>query len=86
VQVLTAFGASASTMIKVDCDPALQQDIYLAMVITEEGGLLAGNVSANSFRIECGANLAEPNRLDRGNGRSADAPRGRDDNRGRKDK
>jgi len=84
VQLVTDFGAgTAQTDILVDCDAALDQDIYLSTGIVEAGGLVGGNVSGNSFRVECGANLADPERLDRGRGRSADAPRGRDNNRGR---
>ena len=83
-QAVNPFGAgTAQADILVPCDAALDQDIYLSTVIVEAGGLVGGNVSGNSFRVECGANLAEPEREDRGRGRSADAPRGRDNNRGR---
>ena len=83
-QAVNDFGAQAS--IKVDCDPAVQQDIYLATALVDENGLVTDNVSGNSFRIECGANLAEPNRPDRDRGRSGDAPRGRDNNRGQRER
>jgi hypothetical protein len=79
-------GGRVSTSIKVDCDPATQQDVYLSTVLVEPSGLAGGNGSANSFRIECGANLAEPERPDRGRGRSGDAPRGRGENRGQRDR
>ena len=84
VQVPTALGGVAT--VKVDCDLAVQQDMYLGIMLVEENGLVGGNVSANSFRIECGAQLAEPNRPDRERGRSADAPRGRDENRGQRER
>lgn len=84
VQAMNEIGAQAS--IKVDCDPAVQQDIYLATALVDENGLVTANVSGNSFRIECGANLAEPNRPDRDRGRSDDAPRGRDNNRGQRER
>jgi len=88
-QLVNDFGTP--TDITVDCDPALQQDLYLATAIVEKAadgtiGLITDNVSQNSFRIECGANLAEPNRPDRGRGRSADAPRGRGNNRGQRER
>jgi hypothetical protein len=83
-QAATPFGQQAS--VRVDCDPAVQQDLYLATAIVEANGLITNNLSANSFRIECGANLAEPNRPDRDRGRSGDAPRGRDNNRGQRDR
>ena len=84
VQTPTAFGAQAT--ITVDCDPAVQQDIYLATAIVDTNGMVTDNVSANSFRIECGANLAEPSRPDRSRGRSGDAPRGRGNNRGQRER
>jgi hypothetical protein len=84
VQAVNDFGTQAS--IKVDCDPAVQQDIYLATAIVDANGMMTSNVSGNSFRIECGANLAEPNRPDRDRGRSADAPRGRGNNRGERER
>jgi hypothetical protein len=83
-QPVNAFGTQAS--IKVDCDPAVQQDLYLATALVDVNGYRTDNVSGNSFRIECGANLAEPNRPDRDRGRSADAPRGRDNNRGQRER
>ena len=83
-QAMTAFGST--TDVVVDCDPALQQDLYIATMFVEENGLVGGNVSANSLLMPCGANLAEPDRPDRSRGRSADAPRGRDNNRGQRDR
>jgi hypothetical protein len=83
-QAVNDFGTQAS--IRVDCDPAVQQDIYLATALVDANGYMTDNVSGNSFRIECGANLAEPNRPDRDRGRSGDAPRGRGDNRGQRDR
>lgn len=72
----------ASTSVTVSCDPALQQDLYLSTALVDtNSGLVGPNVSTNSFRVECGANLAEPGRRDPG--KSGDAPRGRDQNRGR---
>jgi hypothetical protein len=83
-QTPTAFGQTATVV--VDCDPALQQDLYIATSIVDSNGYATDIVSANSLRIECGAQLAEPNRPDRDRGRSADAPRGRDNNRGQRDR
>jgi hypothetical protein len=86
-QPITSLSAGRATAnVTVSCDPGLEQDLYLATALmAEEGpggiGLGGGNVSTSSFRVECGANYAEPNRPDRG--RSGDAPRGRDENRGR---
>jgi hypothetical protein len=73
-------------MVTVSCDPAVQSDLYLstAFVAAAAGGISGPNSSNNSFRLECGANVVEdPTRPDRNQGRSDDAPRGRDDNRGR---
>ena len=73
-------------MIIIDCNPALSEQVYLATALVEQGGLVGANVSENSFTIECDSQLAEPNRPDRGRGRSSDAPRGRDNNRGQRDR
>ncbi len=86
-QPVTPFGGGTSQLdLLVDCNPTLEQDIYLTTVLVEPGGLVGENVSGNSLRLECGANLAEPERPDRERGRSADAPRGRGNNRGQRDR
>lgn len=83
-QPVTPIGGNA--MVRVDCDPAVANDLYLStqLVGASAGGMAGANGSSNSFRVECGANVVDdPTRPDRDSGRSDDAPRGRDDNRGR---
>ena len=74
--------------INVACTAGQSEEVYLAIALVEEGGLVGLNVSENSFRVECDSTLAEPSRPDRGDerGRSADAPRGRGNNRGQRNK
>jgi hypothetical protein len=77
-----------TTTVRVDCDPATASDLYLsAQLVGAAGGGMAGpDGSANSFRVECGANVVDedPSRPDRDTpGNSGDAPRGRDQNHGR---
>lgn len=83
--VTPANGQKAVSQVQVDCNEAAQEDLYLATMLVLDpasaGGFSGGNVSQNSFLVECGANLAEPNRPDRG--RDDEAPRGRGNNRGR---
>jgi hypothetical protein len=83
--VTPANGQKAVAQVQVDCDEAAQEDLYLSTMLVLDpgsaGGFSGGNVSQNSFLVECGANLAVPNRQDRG--RSDEAPRGRGNDRGR---
>jgi hypothetical protein len=78
------------TMVRVDCDPTVATDLYLGTQLTGPvpgGSGMGGQFgSANSTRIFCGDNsnvVTDPTRPDRNEGRSDDAPRGRDENRGR---
>jgi len=79
--------AGGTAQIRVDCDPGVENDLYLAtQLVGNAGGGMAGPASSsNSFRVECGANVVDndPSRPDRDNGQSGDAPRGRDNNKGR---
>ena len=83
--VTPANGQKAVAQVQVDCDETFDEDLYLSTLLVVDpasaGGFSGGNVSQDSFLVECGANLADPNRPDRG--RDADAPRGRGNNRGR---
>jgi hypothetical protein len=79
-QGTTAFGGSAT--VRADCDPAVAQDLYLALAIVGEGAtpFITSHVSRNSTLIRCGANMAEPG----GNRPSDPRPdRGRDGSRSR---
>ncbi|HXV77634.1 MAG TPA: hypothetical protein VD788_15075 [Candidatus Polarisedimenticolaceae bacterium] len=83
-QAPTPFGQTAT--VRVDCDPAVQSDVYLSTeIVGDSVGVMSGrHVSGNSFRVECGANVVDdPTRPDRDQGQSDEAPRGRDENRGR---
>lgn len=95
-QPTTPFSAGRATAgVSVDCgDPALGYDVYLATSLGASGegpaGLQLSNVSQSSFQVKCGNyQLAEPNRPQRPEatpGRSGDAPRGRDSNRGNRER
>jgi hypothetical protein len=83
---VTAFGGTADAV--ADCDPATEQDLYLGVAVVGANGANAPfeniSVSANSTRIPCGANLADPGRPGRGGKRGTDPrpDRGRDGARG----
>jgi hypothetical protein len=79
-QGTTAFGGSVA--VRANCDPAIAQDLYLAIAIVGEGTtpFITSHVSRNSTMVQCGANLADP----QGNRPSDPRPdRGRDGTRHR---
>lgn len=59
-QVTTPFGGQVA--VKADCNPALDQDLYLATQVVGEGAtpFTALFLSGRSTRVPCGANLADP--------------------------
>ena len=78
-QPITALDGTAS--VRADCDPALNQDLYLSVVLVGEGAtpFTTAHVSENSTLVHCGATLANPDapgnrpsdpRPDRGRDRS----------------
>lgn len=59
-QPVTPFNGTAN--VRADCDPALNQDLYLSIVLVGEGAtpFTTAHVSENSTLVSCGATLANP--------------------------
>ncbi len=53
---------NGSTSVRADCDPALNQDLYIAVAIVGEGAtpFITTHVSQNSTLVHCGATFADP--------------------------
>ena len=80
-QPVTAHGGTA--MAVADCDPTVEQDLYLGVVFAGTDGFETAVVSANSTLVPCGANMADPGRPGCGGKRGTDPrpDRGRDRDR-----
>ena len=74
-------GYGAQVAVKADCNPASEQDLFLAVQMVGEGAtpFKSGVLSQPSGRVPCGSNLATPGRGDRGEDPRPD--RGRDQRR-----
>ena len=76
-QGTTPFGAQVA--VRGDCNPALEQDLYLSAQVVGEGAtpFTAAFLGRSSVRVPCGSNMAEPG----GRGEDPRPDRGRDHRR-----